>query len=346
MRNLTKIQKFSLCNRCGKCVPVCPSYRVYKTEAFSPRGRLFLFSCEREHESFELCLFCERCQKICPHNIGFPELYLENLKKKKEKPISKEIIKAFSKDPLLTFLKLNNWLHFVNLRKESQTEILPTKGDITIYPSCGLKYFYPRALENFRKLVKNKGITGGIPEGLVCCGAIFLNLGLISLLKENAVKNLEVLEKEKGPILIFCATCLWMFKKIYPLIFKDTPYKERFNKLSEKVISAHSYLFSEFEEEVNILEKKTLSENVIFHIPCHLTEELSLVKNKLKAKDFCCGSAKLSLWLKGFQEKNKKEWIKNLENKDILATFCTGCYLNFSILLKKPPLIYHWMELL
>lgn len=346
MKKKAKSQNLSLCNRCGKCVPVCPSYRVYKTEAFSPRGRLFLFSCEREHESFELCLFCERCQKVCPHNISFPELYLENLKKKKETSISKEIVKAFSKDPLLAFLKLNNWLHFVNLRKESQPEIFPAKGDITIYLSCGLKYFYPQALENFRKLIERKGIVIGIPEGLVCCGAIFLDLGMIFLLKKNAIKNLEILEKEKYPILMFCATCFWMFKKVYPLIFKDTVYEERFNKLSEKVILAHSYLFSELEEGAKILEKQALSENVIFHIPCHLTEELSLVKNKLKVKEFCCGSAKFSLWLKGFQEKNKKEWIKNLENKNILATFCTGCYLNFSILLRKPPLIYHWMELL
>lgn len=346
MKNQKKTQIFSLCNRCGKCIPVCPSYGVYKTEAFSPRGRIFLFSQGKKHESFDFCLFCERCQKICPNNISFPELYLEDLKKKKENTFSKELMKAFSKDPLFTFLKLNNWLHLVNLRKETQVEFKVTKGDVTVYYSCGLKHLYPRALKNFEKILKKRGISIGIPEGLVCCGAIFLNLGLISLLKENALKNLEILEKEEGPILMFCATCLWMFKRVYPQIFKETEYEKRFEKLSKRIVSAHSYLFSEIEDKAEILNKRAFNENIIFHIPCHLTEELNLVKNKLEGKEFCCGSVKFSLLLKGFQEENKKYWVKNLKSKNILATFCTGCFLNFNVLLKKPPLIYHWFELL
>jgi len=332
MKKEIKEKILNLCNLCGKCVPVCPSYKVYKKESFSPRGRLFLFSQGIEHKSFEFCLLCERCERICPHHIGFPTFYLEKLKEKE--------------NPLLTFLNFNSLIDLINLKKELPIGFKQTEGDITLYYSCGLKYLYPSALERFEKILEKRGITVGIPKGLVCCGAIFLNFGLISNLKENALKNLEILEKTKGHLVMFCATCLWMFKKIYPQVFKDTKYEKSFINLSERAISAYAYLSLKAEDELKTLEEKKLRENILFHLPCHLTEEFNLVKNKIKARDFCCGSAKIFLWLKGFQKENKREWIKNLEKTEILATFCTGCYLNFSILLRKPPLILHWLELL
>lgn len=334
MKKETKEKILNLCTLCGKCVPVCPSYRVYKKEAFSPRGRLFLLSQEIEHESFEFCLFCERCERICPHHIGFPSFYLEKLIEEKKK------------NPLLTFLKLNNLVHLVNLREKSSMEFKSKEGEVTVYYSCGLKYLYPEALRKFEETLKKRRIAVGIPEGLVCCGAIFLSLGSISHLKENALKNLEVLEKTDGYIVMFCATCLWIFKKIYPKIFENTLYEEKFVKLSERIISAYTYLSLKAKDILKILEEEKIKKNILFHLPCHLTEDFNLVKNKIETKDFCCGSAKISLWLKGFQKENKREWVRNLKNKKILATFCTGCYLNFNMLFKKPPLILHWLELL
>lgn len=334
MKSETKERILNLCNLCGKCVPVCPSYRVYRKEAFSPRGRLFLLSQGIEHESFEFCLLCERCEKTCPHHIGFPSFYFEKLKEEKKR------------DPLIALLKLNNLVHLVNLKKELPIETKSTGGEVTVYYSCGLKYLYPQALKRFKEILEKKGITIEIPDGLVCCGGIFLNLRLISLLKENALKNLKILEKTKGYIVMFCATCLWIFKKVYPQIFKNTEYEKRFIKLSERIISAYAYLSLKVEDMLTVLVEKKTKENILFHLPCHLTEDFNLVKNKIDIKDFCCGSAKIFPWLKGFQEKNKREWIKNLKNKRILATFCTGCYLNFNVLLKKPPLIFHWLELL
>ncbi len=346
MKIKENLQILSLCSRCGKCVPVCPSYAVYRLEAFSPRGRIFLFSHGKKHESLDACLFCERCERVCPNGISFPRLYLESLKEKEEKILPKEFVKAFSDDPLLIFLKLNNWLKFIEIKEEPKVGVRNETANLTVFYSCGLKHLYPTALKNFAKVLEKRGISVKVPENLVCCGAIFLNLGIISLLRKNALKNLEILEKERGPIIFFCATCLWMFKKVYPQIFKGTAYEKRFVELSQKVVSAYFYLFSELKEEVKKLEKRSLSENILFHLPCHLTEEFSLVKNNLKVKEFCCGSPKASLWLKGFQEKNKKQWIKNLENKYILTTFCTGCFLNFNILLRKPPLVCHWLEFL
>ncbi len=315
----------NLCTRCGKCVPFCPSYKIFKKEAFSPRGRLFLVSQNKIHKSFDFCLLCEKCERICPHGIGFSLFYFKNLKQKKD------LTESFS---------------FLNTEKKEIHFYESKKSQLIVYPSCGVKYLYPEAVEKFIFIMKKRDISVEVPREFLCCGAPFLNLGIPSLLKETAIKNLNILEKIDKPFAIFCATCFWIIKKVYPLIFEGTSYEERFLRVSQKMFLAYQILFEIADKEMKDLQLKSKSEKILFHLPCHLTEEFKLLKNKIDTKEFCCGSPKLFLWTKGFQEKYKKEWIKNLENIDILATFCTGCYLNFNMLLKKPPLIYHWLELL
>ena len=36
------------CIRCGRCLPVCPTYQLTQLEMFSPRGRLSLLGCLEE----------------------------------------------------------------------------------------------------------------------------------------------------------------------------------------------------------------------------------------------------------------------------------------------------------
>ncbi|RLG11896.1 hypothetical protein DRN73_04130 [Candidatus Pacearchaeota archaeon] len=339
-------EKLKLCTRCGRCLSVCPTYEIFLSEMYSPRGRIFLISQNKFHPSLKDCLFCERCEKVCPHNISFPEIYIENFIEKKEPVYSEKIFKKFIKNPFFTFIQINKWFHIINLSAEEiDINKFSENGDILIFYSCGLKYLYPKALLYFIDFLKKKNISVGIPKNQDCCGAVFLSMGLKEALKEKALNILKVFESSSGPIVVFCATCLWMLKKIYPLIFRNTPYEEKFINLSKRVISAFTFLVSNWGNEVKFNTK-----NVLFHMPCHLTEEEKMFKNKLNIsktiKNFCCGSIKISLWIKGFQEKYKKTWIKETENKYKLATFCTGCYLNFKLLLKEPPKVCHWIEVL
>jgi glycolate oxidase iron-sulfur subunit len=64
-----------LCLRCGKCRPLCPSFRIRRDEAFSPRGRIAetaafvrgtLPADPAYAASLEECLGCAACTDICP----------------------------------------------------------------------------------------------------------------------------------------------------------------------------------------------------------------------------------------------------------------------------------------
>jgi glycolate dehydrogenase iron-sulfur subunit len=66
------------CERCGRCLTVCPVYREKRIETFSPRGRLDLIRAvsagelapkDRYKESIHSCLQCMACLNACPKGV-------------------------------------------------------------------------------------------------------------------------------------------------------------------------------------------------------------------------------------------------------------------------------------
>ncbi|MDO9086997.1 MAG: (Fe-S)-binding protein [Anaerolineaceae bacterium] len=74
------------CIRCGLCLAVCPTYREYKNETASPRGRVALARKSLEDELFlspnlveqmYSCLACLACNDICPAGIKPADIAIE-----------------------------------------------------------------------------------------------------------------------------------------------------------------------------------------------------------------------------------------------------------------------------
>ena len=66
------------CERCGRCLQVCPTYRHHRIETFSPRGRLDLIRAvtsgeltpgRRYEEAMKSCLQCLACSDVCPKGV-------------------------------------------------------------------------------------------------------------------------------------------------------------------------------------------------------------------------------------------------------------------------------------
>ena len=66
------------CERCGRCLTVCPVYQDTRVETFSPRGRLDLIRAvaqggltfgERYHDAIHSCLQCLACHEACPKGV-------------------------------------------------------------------------------------------------------------------------------------------------------------------------------------------------------------------------------------------------------------------------------------
>lgn len=74
------------CIRCGRCLPVCPTYQETQLETFSPRGRLSLLRAVEDgvlgitpgvEAHLYHCLDCRACNTVCPPGVRIGELIVQ-----------------------------------------------------------------------------------------------------------------------------------------------------------------------------------------------------------------------------------------------------------------------------
>lgn len=78
--DLSALEQLNHCNRCGFCLPSCPTYVLLAREPASPRGRLAMaeevlegrLALDRHvGEQMFLCLGCRACESACPSGVVF-----------------------------------------------------------------------------------------------------------------------------------------------------------------------------------------------------------------------------------------------------------------------------------
>ncbi len=71
------------CVMCGLCLPHCPTYRLLRNEADSPRGRIALMQALADGHlqpsqpllnHLECCLTCRACEQMCPSKVEYGKL--------------------------------------------------------------------------------------------------------------------------------------------------------------------------------------------------------------------------------------------------------------------------------
>jgi glycolate oxidase iron-sulfur subunit len=87
------------CIRCGRCLPVCPTYQETQLETFSPRGRLNLLRAVEDgrlaisaglEDHLYHCLDCRACNTVCPPGVRIGELIVRGrvaVEEKRPRPL-------------------------------------------------------------------------------------------------------------------------------------------------------------------------------------------------------------------------------------------------------------------
>jgi len=95
------------CVHCGFCLPVCPTYILWKDEMDSPRGRIYLMKMAAEGDAainqtwvshFDACLGCMACMTACPSGVDYGKLIeatRAQIERRYSRPPSEKVFRQF-----------------------------------------------------------------------------------------------------------------------------------------------------------------------------------------------------------------------------------------------------------
>ncbi len=287
------------CIKCGRCLSVCPVYKITSHERFSPRGKNDLIGLCLEGllpnshiaEAVNACILCGRCKEVCVLNIDTPEI-IKKMRRRLWPEQKLHLYRSFITEKFLAFLQsetkqkvdtgiwwrlfaLTRTLKFLpisfasrpflsNIPTPAPKDTLKTKGTIAIFVGCGVNFIYPHLGEILLKLLGAMGFNVIVPPTQTCCGLMACSLGDIQTASRLAQQNISAFTQTKADIIITpCASCYHQLK-----IF--SPYRQA--GISPKVVELSQFLVN---GGIETILKKVSSLNIkqirtTWHDPCHL----------------------------------------------------------------------------
>jgi FAD/FMN-containing dehydrogenase/Fe-S oxidoreductase len=383
------------CAACGKCNNYCPSFEVHKSENMAARGWVRVMLSEkfnRRDAARELdgCLNCKSCYIVCPAGVdvsryvtqrrhehptfwgrrifglmrnqkrfenlaGFNGRILRLFDNKAMRPLlemgSAPFAKVDRKRLLPKFAKKT-------LRQKYSHLIGDNGGEVAYFYGCADNLLESNTGSSLINVLEKHGFKVSLPEQK-CCGMPQQTYGFFDYEKENAVYNLQSLDRYKY-IVFSCATCLGQVLS-YPHLFKEG---DRFYDTAKSVASK-CFDISEFIlrfVDLKFSGNGLPSRRITFHQPCHLRESgrqdqaEELLKKlpgmqylPMEDADFCCGSAgtyNIFHYENSMKIFDRKKQAVEKINPDLILTNCPTCILQFQDGLKSRRIARHSVELI
>ncbi|HDR14272.1 MAG TPA: (Fe-S)-binding protein [Desulfobacteraceae bacterium] len=277
--NLAQLKKLSYdevakCNKCGFCLPHCPTYLVMKKEAYSSRGRnaIVRFAIENQlplsedtERSIFTCLGCGACFEACLSSVKTKDLIFQNRECQVDEGFYPKIVER-----LVNTLSdahnisdddqedRNEWLELVKEFPEENFE--KEKADILFFVGCVASFFpmVQKIPANMSTILKKADVDFTILGGDEwCCGFPLVGAGMPEKLEELKEHNIRKVKDTGAKKVVFtCPSCYHTWKHMYDI---------------EGVELMHaSQLINELIKDGKIKLKKPLEGVVTYHDPCDL----------------------------------------------------------------------------
>jgi glycolate oxidase iron-sulfur subunit len=353
------------CVKCGLCLPVCPSYRLYRNEADSPRGRISLIqgllqqtiSADEPQleQHLDQCLNCGNCEPACPSSVKYGYLIASAKDRFAVHQTSRSRLKLLSSG---RFMRLAD--RFGRLVPEFATSITTgftkqllqnkpvktgrirlaernavsgeQKGRVAIFTGCSGSMIDANAINSTGRLLGRLGYEVVIPAAQVCCGAMHYHEGYQQQADQLAKKNRLVFDALRADAILYFASGCGSHLSAQGQF--DTPVQEATQFLASLL------------QDIGPIHSATNGQKIAIHSPCTLRNKtdawpvtLRLIQQiagsravELPENEFCCGGAGLHL-IKHHDAAQqmlapKLAALKEMQ-ADVLLTSNTGCALHF-----------------
>ena len=276
--NIVQLKKLSYdevakCNKCGFCLPSCPTYIVKKSEAYSPRGRnaITRFAIENSLELNEdtekaifTCLGCGACTAVCLSSVQTKDLIFQNRECQVDRgfypKIAERLVKTIEDAKNISDddqEDRSEWLELIKGLPEDAFE--KEQADILFFVGCVASFFpmVQKIPANMARILEEARVDFTILGGDEwCCGFPLVGAGMPEKLEELKKHNLQKVKDVGAKTVVFtCPSCLHTWKHLY-----DTDVK----------LMHSSQLIAELIESGKVKLKNPIDAVATYHDPCDL----------------------------------------------------------------------------
>ena len=284
--NIVQLKKLSYdevakCNKCGFCLPSCPTYLIKKSEAYSPRGRnaITRFAIENSLElnadtekAIFTCLGCGACTAVCLSSVQTKDLIFQNRECQVDRgfypKVAKRLVKTLEESRNISDDDQEDRAEWLDLIKDLPEDAFEKEhADILFFVGCVASFFpmVQKIPANMAKILQMAEVDFTILGGDEwCCGFPLVGAGMPEKLEELKKHNLQKVADVGAKKIVFtCPSCLHTWKHLY-----DTDVE---------LIHA-SQLIAELIKSGSIELKTDIDVTATYHDPCDLGRNTGVYK--------------------------------------------------------------------
>lgn len=264
------LDEINHCNKCGFCLPACPTYQITGSEMASPRGRIAMVEAlargeigvgQALEDALTYCLGCRACETACPSGVhyarileaGREALYAQRPQSRQLSLIPRQMLKLVKTPRRMARMvrlaeRVKSWplprgiRQFTPMLGYRVQTVVPADpppnpvGGVAFFEGCVMSAVFPDANRSAQELLTMAGLTVSKPEGQGCCGALHLHAGRLTEAKELAQANIAAFEVSgEVPIANTAGGCGAMLSEYDRLLADDPFWRERAARFSRRI---------------------------------------------------------------------------------------------------------------
>jgi heterodisulfide reductase subunit D len=276
--NIVQLKKLSYdevakCNKCGFCLPSCPTYLVKKREAYSPRGRnaITRFAIENKlalNEDTEraifTCLGCGACAAVCLSSVETKDLIFRDRECQVGEgfypKVAARLVEVLKETGNISDDDNEERAEWLELVKELPEEALAKRtAEVVFFVGCVASFFpmVQKIPANLARIMSRAGLDFSILGGDEwCCGFPLIGAGMPEKLEEMKAHNLKKVKETGAKTIVFtCPSCYHTWKHFYD---------------SDVQLMHSSQLIAALIKDGKLQLKKEMRVTATYHDPCDL----------------------------------------------------------------------------